>query len=164
MSTRIDSDVYVAGNLNSQSLTVPVGTILDAAVNSAADIAATKLEHRHKLVYAQESATNAASEARAMFACYGATANVIAFEAGSVVAATGDSTVTVDLKKNGSSILTAVITLDSANTARVVESGVIATAGLVDGDVLEVVIVATAGTGTLPKGVFAGLVVDEKSN
>lgn len=164
MSTRIDTDVYVTGNLNSQTLTIPAGTILNAAVNTAADIAATKLEHRHKLVYAQESGTNAADESRVLYVCYGATATVIAFEAGNVVAATGNATCTVDLKKNGSSILSAAISLDSTNAARVVEAGTLSNTALVDGDVLEITIDGTIGTGTLAKGIFASLIVDEKPN
>ena len=164
MSTRIDSDVYVNGNLNSLTMSIPAGTITNTAVNAAADIAATKLEHRSKILYAQESATNAADESRVVYCCYGATGTIIAFEAGSVVVATGNATCTVDLKKNGTSVLSAPITLDSTNTIMVAEAGTVTTTAIADGNVLEVVIDGTAGTGALAKGIFASIVLDEKAN
>ena len=92
---------------------------------------------------------------------YGTTGTVVAFEVGSVTACTGDSTITVDLHKNGASILTGVITLDSANTAYIVEAGTLSSATLADGDVLEVVVNATVGTGTLGNGVFASCIIRE---
>ena len=83
-------------------------------------------------------------------------------KAGSIAAAIGDSTVTIDIKKNGSTILSAVITLDSSNTARITEAGTISRAGtFVAGDWYEVVIIATAGTRTLPTGVFVLCEVDQ---
>lgn len=96
-----------------------------------------------------------------MFACYGTTATVLQFAAGSIAKAVGDSTVTIDLKKNGSSILSAVITLDSGNTNRLLETATLSSTALVAGDWLEIVITATVGTGTLPTGVFVRLLLDE---
>ena len=74
-----------------------------------------------------------------------------------------DSTVTVDVKKNGVSVLTAVITLDSANTARIAEDGTLDSGEvtLAVDDLLEIVIVATVGTGTLATGPFVDVVVEE---
>jgi hypothetical protein len=73
--------------------------------------------------------------------------------------------VTVDLKKNGVSILTSVITLDSGNTNRVVEAGTISGDGtLAAGDWLEVTIAISAGTGTLATGVYAELILNEDAS
>ncbi len=85
----------------------------------------------------------------------------MSFKAGSIVVCLTPATVTLDLKKNGVSILTAVITLDAANTPYVVEAAAIATATLVAGDVLTVVIDETAGGGTVATGVFCELEIDE---
>jgi len=159
--TRIEGDVFVAGNVRAVSMTVPAGAVDDQAVAAGADIAATKLRHEHRPVYAQESATAAASEARVLHAVRGVAAEAVAFVAGAVVPAVGDSTVTVDLLKNGASILTAAITLSVAQAAYEIVAGAIASAALVAEDVLEVQIVATVGGGTLPKGVFAALSVHE---
>lgn len=75
--------------------------------------------------------------------------------AGIVVPAVGDSTVTVDLYRNGASIATP-ISIDSgdgaydllAMTIDANESDYVADA------VFELVVTATAGTGTLPQGLF----------
>ena len=159
--TRIEGDVYVAGNLRAHTMTVPAGAVTDDGVAAGADIQATKVRHEHRQVYAQESATSAADEARVIHAVRGAAAEAVAFVAGAVVKAIGDAIVEIDLLKNGASILTAPIELNSTQADYEVVAGVIDTAALVAEDVLEIVIDGTIGTGTLPKGVFAALSVHE---
>jgi len=158
---RFENDVHVAGNLSAGTMTIPALTITDAMINPSAAIAASKQDHRHHAMYSQESATTSADEARPLFVVYGATGTIISFKAGSVVANIDDSTVTVDLLKDGASVLTAVITLDSDNVAYTPEAGTIDTAAVVAGDVLEVSIDATVGTGTLALGLYCELVIDE---
>jgi hypothetical protein len=82
---------------------------------------------------------------------------------GSIAKAIGDSTVTVDVKKNGTSVLSSVVTLNSSNTARIAVAATIdgTQDDLVAGDWLEVVITISAGTGTLPTGVFVQVEVDQ---
>ena len=68
-------------------------------------------------------------------------------------AITGNSTVVVDLKKNGASILSSTITLNNTHSAytgvqATMESG--SEPNVVAGDHIEVSIVATVGSGTLP--------------
>lgn len=161
LANQIIGDLNVRGNISSQTLTIPNVTVTDAMVAAAADIAATKLEHQYEKEYAQESATAAADESRVIHVVHGTTATLISFKVGSVAVAVGNSTVTVDLKKNGTTMLTGVITLDTANTVRVVEEASLSVTAMVAGDVLEVVIDATIGTGTLPKGVFCEAVIRE---
>ena len=160
-TTRFESDLHVAGGISSETMSIPAATVTNAMVNGSAGIATTKLVHRYHAMYAQESATTAADEARPLFVVYGATGTVQSFKAGSVVANIGDSAVEVDLLKDGVSILTAVISLDSTNAAYTPEAGTINTAAVVAGDVLEVSIDATIGTGTLALGVYCELMVDE---
>jgi len=157
--SRVESDVYVNGNLSVKTLAIPSGTVVDDDVNASAAIAATKLEQRHVLTYGQTG--NAASATIPIHCVHGATATLIAFEAGSVAKAAGDSTMTFDLKKNGTTCLSAVITLDNANTAYVAEAGTLSVTAAVDGDVLTIVTAATVGTGTLPTGCFCTLTLDE---
>ena len=157
----INGDAYIAGDLSARTMSIPAGTVDDEDVKAAADIAATKLEHQYQKVYAQESDTTAAAEDRVVHAVYGATGTVIAFEAGAVAACTGDAMITVDLHKNGASILTEAIVLDSGDAAYALVAGSIDSAALVDGDVLEIVITVNAGTGTLGKGVFASVIIRE---
>ncbi len=154
---------HVAGLLSMTSLSIPPLTLIDTGVNGAADIAASKLEHQHRILYAQESATDASDEARVLHAVYGTTGTVLEFECGVVVAAAGAATVDVDLLKNGVSILTAAIEINAATVIYTPKTGTIDTAALVDGDVLEVSIDETIGGGTRPKGVWASLTLTEKA-
>lgn len=161
---RIEGDFHIAGALSATSITIPSGTVTDNAVQAAAGIQASKLQHQFQKGYAQESDTAASAEDRVIHTVYGATGTVVAFEAGSVVVCVGDATITIDLHKNGASILTTPIVLDSSNAAYVVEAGTISSGSIVDGDVLEIVITVNAGTGTLGKGVFTSCVVREDAN
>jgi len=161
--TRLEGDLYVNGNLSSKTATPAASSITNASIIAAAGIDATKVDHQHRLVFHQPN-TTATAETRVIYHCYGATGSVIAIYAGSIAIAVGAATVTVDLKKNGSSILTGVITLNSSNTARVAVAGTLTgSTSLVAGDVLEVVTTATAGGGTIPTGLFVAITVNEKA-
>ena len=77
------------------------------------------------------------------------------------VAALTTATVTVDLKKNGTTVLTGVITLDNGNTAYIPEAGSLGTATYGNDDVLTLVIVAAASGGTLPTGLGVTVILRE---
>jgi hypothetical protein len=147
--------------LTAQTITPSDGSVTNASVANNAAIASTKLQQRRKAFYAKPSATAAAAETIPIARIYGATASLVALRVGSVVACVGDSTVTIDLKKNGTSVLSATVQLDSANTARVTEAATINTTGAVVDDLFELVVTVSAGTGTLATGIFAELVYDE---
>ena len=159
--SRISGDIHVDGVLSSTTLTIPDGTIVNADVNASADIAATKIEQQYIKTYSQESDTTAADEARVIHTVYGTTGTIVAFEVGCVVANVGESVVDFDLLNNGVSILTAAVTVDNGDAAYAIVEGTIDTATLADGDVLEVSIDATVGGGTLGKGAFASVVIQE---
>lgn len=76
-------------------------------------------------------------------------------------AAVGDSTVTCDIYKNGSSILTGTVQIDSGDAARAKVSGTPSSTTYVAGDVFESVVTVSAGTGTLPVGLGVDFVLDE---
>lgn len=153
--TVLPTDLFVQGNVASTTLTIPASTVADTAVSATADIAATKVRHVHRVTYGQASGSASASATQPVHVVHGTTSTLVAFKAGSVTACAGAATITVDLKKNGTSVLSSVITLDNANTARVVEAGTVTTSTGTAGDVYEIVVVATAGGGTLGNGVFA---------
>lgn len=156
---RFDEHIHFRSATFSE-ITLPTSSVSNSQIIAGAGIEAEKLEHHHSITGNQPN-TAATTETRVIHNVYGATGDTLAFEAGSIVAATGNATVTLDVLKNGTTILAAVITLDNANSARVAEAGSISVAGLVDGDVLEVVIVATIGTGALPTGLFYNLRLNE---
>lgn len=157
---RISGDFYYAGEVKLADVDLPASCVSNSHIDSSAAIAASKLQHQHP-VHWQQPNTAATTETRVIYRCYGATGTILGVYAGSIAKAVGDSTVTVDVKKNGTTILTGVITLDNANTNRVAEAGTLSVTTLAAGDVLEVVITATVGTGTLPTGVFATVTVKE---
>src|SRR4051794_22602097 len=113
---KIPNDVLITGTLTVQGpLNVPAGTFSDTHIAAGAAIQATKLIHDvYKTLNQPNSA--ATTETRSIYQARSA-GTVIEIGAGSIAAAIGAATVTIDLKKNGASILTGVITLDNANTA-----------------------------------------------
>lgn len=163
MANRLDGDLYLGGRFTPSHMTYPANEITDAAVSSVAGIGAEKLEHQYEKVYSQPN-TTATAETRIIHVVHGDTATVLEFEAGSIVACVGAATITVDLKKNGTTILSGVITLDSGNTAYVTEAGTISSPSLVDGDVLTIVTTATAGGGTIGTGFFCSVKLREDAD
>ena len=146
------ADVYCKGTFHTATMEYPDNSIVNADVNSAAAIDASKLEHifdaNYSLSGTAASVTHVLYEARAA-------GTILSFRAGSVAIAVGAATVTADLKKNGTTCLSAVITLDSANTAYIAEAATLSVTSYVAGDVFTLVTVATAGGGTIPTGFFA---------
>jgi hypothetical protein len=157
---RINEDMNFAGAVRFSGTVVLPNTSVATANIAAAGLATSALKHQYAARLNQPN-TAATAETRAVHEVVGATATALRFAAGSVAIAVGAATVTVDVKKNGTSILSAPITLDNANTAYVAEEGTISTPGAVAGDVYTIVTTATAGGGTLPTGVFATLTLDE---
>ncbi|MHC4179040.1 MAG: hypothetical protein ACYSWU_16115, partial [Planctomycetota bacterium] len=76
-------------------------------------------------------------------------------------ACTGDATCTVDVKANGTTILSSVVTLDSSTAAYSEQSGTITDTSAADGEYITVVIDATVGTGALGTGVMVQIDFDE---
>lgn len=153
-------DHFVNGNFRATSMTLPAGGVSNSQVAAGAGLDTSKLNHRHRFRYSQPN-TTATTETKAIGYVYGATGTLIAFHVGSIVPNLTTATVTVNLLKNGVSMLTAAVTLNNANTARVSVTGSLASTALVTGDLLEVVVTATAAGGTLATGVYAFATVDE---
>jgi hypothetical protein len=157
---RIEGDTHVAGTLTAQSLVPSSGSVTNTAVSATAAIVATKLQQQRVVTYSQESTTDATVERKVIHVVNGATGTVVSFKAGSVSVASGGGNAVIDLLKNGTTILSATITLDNVNTVYVVESASgFTSTSLVVGDVLEFKITSVAST--KPKGVFCQLVLTE---
>jgi hypothetical protein len=154
--------VIVQDVLSPQILNVPAGAVSDAGVNANAAIAASKQEHQYEHIKADPFATTTAVQRIVMHVVYGLTGTLIQFGCGVTTAAIGAATVTVDLYKNGSSILTSAITIDNTLATDTIRTATFTSAALAAGDVLELnITAAAAGGGTLPKGFFARLVMRE---
>lgn len=161
VSATFPDDVIVGGWLVGMAgIGYPLASIENRHVSPAAAVEARKLQR--SLAPSTFQTGTAQDETRMLRIVKGLTGTLKHFTVSNVVACGGTSTVTVDLQVNGVSVLAAVVTLNPATGNRGEEVGVIATAAVADGDVLEAVINATqVGTCALATGVFAQVDMDE---
>lgn len=155
-------DTQFTGNVTFvKTVVFPVQTIGDAQINPAAAISSPKLEHRFMPKLAQVFGVAATAERRVVHRAK-SVGTIAFYYVGLSVANVGAATVTVDLLKNGTSVLSAPVVLSSAT---VVYTGAVlaavATAAYTVGDVFEVNITVAAGGGTLGQGVFAAPIFTE---
>lgn len=159
----LQGDLHVAGNFTAQTMSVPASSVKDGNIAAGAPgayIAYTKNGQMHKTRFVQPN-TAATSETKPFYLAFGLTGTVLDIKVASIAVAIGAATVTVDVKKNGISILNSVVTLNNANTARVAVLASLLTTAFAAGDFFEVVVVATAGGGTLPTGLIIEMTVAE---
>lgn len=114
--------------------------------------------------YTQEGTAADATQFLAMIV--GSAGTLKAVHAGCLVANVGDSTITIDIKQGNAAegsttVLSAPISLDSGDSNREAVAGSLSVTTLNNEDVIEVVINATIGTGTLGIDLFVMLVYDE---
>lgn len=162
---RFDEDIHINGHLSVESVTLPDGSITDDEVSVGAEIASTKLVHRHKSTYSDSSATTAAAQTRCMVGMWH-DGYLHAFEVGvhTLMSAGGgdDRTVTFDLQDStGASVLLAPVTINKTKSAKTLYSGTIVTETLEDGDTLWLVVTVGGSTGTQATGLFAVVTYDE---
>lgn len=153
------------------TVSLPAGCVDNTAVKAGASgnyVAASKLQHQQNVHYTQENGTTIATEKKEPYIQYGATGTLLAVEVANTgtVGSGGGMSVTVDvLKSTGggafASVLSAVVTINASTTIRTAVAGSISggTNALVAGDILQVSVTATAGGGTLPKGLSVNLVI-----
>lgn len=160
-TSTINSDMRVNGHFSSQTMSIPNSTITNAAVASNAAIAATKLQHTHKAGthFGLEIDDTPSAAEFIVFVCSNPNgATVRAFRA--MLNDTGTTTdVAFDLKKNGSSILSAVVTITHSQSDREVLDGTLSSTALAEGDVLSISLAVTSSTGA--QGPYAWVEVDE---
>ena len=158
----LQGDYFVNGTFYASSMLIATNSIGDSQVQAGANIAATKLESRRNVSYSQDSTTDATVEIKTVLVVNGATGTIISFGVGAVTPAAAAGNAVVDLLKNGSTILSSTITLDSGTAAYALKTpaGFTSTA-LAQGDVLAVKV--TSAAATKPKGLFFRLVLDEKA-
>lgn len=168
--TRLEGDLYVTGNINSLTLSIPDGTIVDADVSASANISASKLE-RHQSVDVElfaEGATVVALPSRLLHITRGTTGQSLAFE-GMVhtVASATTQLCYLDLQKATASttfvsILSAPITFASSDAVRTPKAGTISNAAMTDGDVFRSVVTVTGSTANFFAGLNATLTYSER--
>ena len=167
-TSKIESDVFVDGNLRAKTLSIPEGTVDDDAVKADAGVAATKLQHQHVLTYRQPNGSDVTAAIVPIFTVRGVSATVVEVE---VVAPDapdgGDKKFTVDLKKASqasptpASVLQSVIDYDSTKANYEVVQGTIQTSALADGDTLLVDVAVSGTTGNQAQGLVVTITVRE---
>lgn len=142
------------------TLTLDDGQITDAKIATGANIDSDKLQHLHKPFtnFALASGATPVARSEVAYVCKAAAATVRGFHA--LLYDTGTSTsCTFDLKKNGSTMLTGVITIAHTDADRAVLDATMASTALVAGDVLTMVLAVSSATGAT--GPYAWAEIDE---
>ena len=160
MDTIRSDQTHTGKQVFTNTVSLPKDTVGNSQFSSSDPLEEEKQEHRIHSRYQQNG--TATTETVVLHWAYaaGATLDVAI---GSIAACIGDATVTVDVKKNGTTILSSVVTLDNANAAYTAEMGTVSVSAIASGDVLTAVITATAGTGTLATGLYVDLISQEDS-
>jgi len=157
---------YLQG-LSCKNFTPPPGCIADAAVAPAADVNDTKLRHRYQPVVSQTGTVVADTRYLRIAQAAG---TVLAVEAAitETIATGADRQVVVDLQKSTggaafATVLTAPITFTNASALRTVVTAAISTPGLLDNDILRLVITVAGVAGAQALGLIANVVIAEQA-
>lgn len=168
VASRLEGDHYVNGNLSSKTFTAPSGSITNDSIQASAGISASKtVRHESINVELFGPAVSVAAVTKWLHIVRGATGTIVAFEAAIAVAADDVSrTIDVDLHKStggGSfaSVLSASADFTNSSTVRVPVAATISSAGLVDGDILAVVVAVAGGSGNQATGLTVTLTIEE---
>jgi hypothetical protein len=157
----IPGNLVVQGVLTPKALSAPANCVGDANVNGSNPITAVKLEHQHQKNFAQVTGSVAAAERRAVHSARSA-GTVVNVRAKLLVANSGGGTptVTVDVLKNGTSILSAAVSIVTADGTNW-KTGAITVPTYAADDVFEVNVTVAAGGGTLGQGLTVELTARE---
>lgn len=144
----------VTGNVTAYSIT-------NLHVSPSADLPSSCVRHIFKpgTDFGLGIAGTPAAAEKIVHVCTG-TGTILGFH-GLVNADGSSASITMDLLKNGVSILSAPIALTNATGDRVAVDGVLTSPSTVDGDVLSIELATSSTTGM--QGPFAWLVIEEVS-
>jgi hypothetical protein len=163
--TTIAGDVVIfPGRVKASQLDIPAEAVGDEGFTTDPDRAldATKVYHQHQVIVKQARGTDVVARTEGVHVAYG-DGEVVAVSACLQTPCVSAATVTVDLLKNGTTVLSAVITLDNSQAAYVLEPGVVSTPDYDDGDVFEVAVAITGGA-DVGQGLTVLIVLREAAN
>lgn len=152
----------MAGNARFVGTFTPeAGSISDNHIASAASVSVDKLQHAYSkgTNFAQAIGATPATREEILFVALNS--GVLRFF-GALLYDTGTSTsVTFDLKKNGTTVLTGVVTITHGTADHTIVEGTFASTSFVAGDVFSVAMTVSSSTGA--QGPFAGVGYSETS-
>lgn len=159
----IDGDLRVRGAIIPDSMAIPANSVGDTQFNSATPLTASKQVHQYVQKYAQDHGAVVATKTSGIHIAHGA-GTITALVAALKTACIGAATVVVDLKKNGTTVLSGTITLDNSVAAYTSGTATVSSATYAAGDVFEIVVTATAGGGTIGQGLTVALTLRESAD
>lgn len=137
------------------TITYDAGSIVDQHISSSAAIDADKMQHVHK-AFCNFGLEYNATPAAKVFVVYTATAAGTIRDVGAGLYDTGTSTsITFDLKKNGVSVLSSVITVTHSDSDRATVNGTLSGTSFADGDVFTMHLATSSTTGAQGPFMFA---------
>lgn len=155
-------DIYMGGVLVvTGGFTLPDNAVSNAKVVAGAEIDAAKLMHQHqKEKVLSNHATSVVAQRVGIHKAVGV-GTIVDFRADVTVAAGAGGVATIDLLKNGVSVLSAPITINDTIATYTAVVAAIASAGYTYGDRFDVEVAGIVGT--TAKGVVAYLTTREKA-
>lgn len=142
--------------------------IVNANIDAAANIRASKLEHEHRWSTSQTGTVAAATLYPTINRDEG---TLISLEAAitETVATGADRTVTIDLLRSTgggayASVLSSTLVLDNGNTVRVLETATISSADMADGDTWKLTVAVAGAAGNQALGLVVALTWKENSS
>lgn len=173
MADVIDGNLHVRGTLTANAITIPAGTILNAAVADGAALEATKLIHQFTVTYWLPDGADVAStggDGVPIYTCRAAGgATIVAMEACMPDPPSGgDDTVDVDLldASDGvaaATVLTAALQFADGDNDYEIKTASIADADLADGDTLLIKCTKAGSSGTAGQGLCVTVTIREAS-
>jgi hypothetical protein len=146
----IQGDVLVTGNLSASSFNAPSNSVSNSSVIAGAQIDYSKLVHEVSIPLCTVEGTAVVTSSYPVFIARTAT-TLVAFNVAIVTPPTTSDTITVDLRNHygggNTSLLSSVVTLNSATTTYTMVTGTLASTSILAGSVLEIVITATGTSG-----------------
>lgn len=168
-NTHYSDEAFLGTTSFGGPVNLPAATVYDQQIGPGADIAASKLRHRHPIRYGQKDAADVASET-AVRHLSRAAGDIVDFRIRpTTVPAGGNKQYTVDIQKaadaSGSwtSLLTAPLTVNSSSVANTAVTAVLAILTYSASDAFRIVITASGTTGSQGQGLDCCLTLDEKA-
>lgn len=160
---RWPGDLHVGGTLSADEWAVGDNVVSDENISGDANISPLKVVQQYIHKYVQDFGAAVASKHSQFFLANGDGA-FVSIEAGLVLPAVGDSTLTIVILKNNVTILSGSFILDSGDAARAMVAASIGDGDYLAGDFFEITTTASVGTGTLGQGLLVQAVVREAAS
>lgn len=157
-------DLHVKGILSFDGIEYPTEKLGNEAVDPADPLEVNKVRQQVNRLYTQSKGAAVATVTGVVQHLALTNGSLDSVQLGLLVASTGAATIVVDLKKNGVTVLTAPVTLNSTHAAyTIVTAGIAGGGGYLADDIFELTVTATAGGGVVGQGLFVNMTFREGS-